>query len=338
MVFRGREDKEETETTIAWTNIEARRIPGVHISFYKFPFLSERGERERKRRKERKREEITQKRKDRRCTSSDESRTKTISQWRHHLFCDSLTHRLIGIRQTYPGLEPDTAAKPDLIPMASHLSPFQFHSWTWQFPLPDRRYLPSFLPVPFVCEIAIFSIVSRNARSAPIRFDGNSIRRSPSCSDLERSEWYRVVSIVHFPCWLTENRDDSIEISFDFHSILLFFSPKNIYHSLFLFEHLKITPWIIQKLSLFHHQEIPINIASMQNKQRREKDRWSLNVGRATFQNPISSRGGMRKEITHLINLLSLSVNANVSRYFANRRAYGAAERIFDTLPFESSH
>lgn len=175
MVFRGREDKEETETTIAWTNIEARRIPGVHISFYKFPFLSERGERERKRRKERKREEITQKRKDRRCTSSDESRTKTISQWRHHLFCDSLTHRLIGIRQTYPGLEPDTAAKPDLIPMASHLSPFQFHSWTWQFPLPDRRYLPSFLPVPFVCEIAIFSIVSRNARSAPIRFDGNSI-------------------------------------------------------------------------------------------------------------------------------------------------------------------
>lgn len=195
MVFRGREDKEETETTIAWTNIEARRIPGVHISFYKFPFLSERGERERKRRKERKREEITQKRKDRRCTSSDESRTKTISQWRHHLFCDSLTHRLIGIRQTYPGLEPDTAAKPDLIPMASHLSPFQFHSWTWQFPLPDRRYLPSFLPVPFVCEIAIFSIVSRNARSAPIRFDGNSIRRSPSCSDLERSEWYRVVCI-----------------------------------------------------------------------------------------------------------------------------------------------
>lgn len=175
MVFRGREDKEEMETTIAWTNIEARRIPGVHISFYKFPFLSERGERERKRRKERKREEITQKRKDRRCTSSDESRTKTISQWRHHLFCDSLTHRLIGIRQTYPGLEPDTAAKPDLIPMASHLSPFQFHSWTWQFPLPDRRYLPPSPPVPFVCEIAIFSIVSRNARSAPIRFDGNSI-------------------------------------------------------------------------------------------------------------------------------------------------------------------
>lgn len=73
---------------------------------------------------------------------SNESRTKTISQWRHHLFCDSLTHRLIGIRQTYPGLEPDTAAKPDLIPMASHLSPFQFHSQSRQFPLPDRRYSP----------------------------------------------------------------------------------------------------------------------------------------------------------------------------------------------------
>lgn len=337
MVFRGREDKEETETTIAWTNIEARRIPGVHISFYKFPFLSERGERERKRRKERKREEITQKRKDRRCTSSDESRTKTISQWRHHLFCDSLTHRLIGIRQTYPGLEPDTAAKPDLIPMASHLSPFQFHSWTWQFPLPDRRYLPPSPPVPFVCEIAIFSIVSRNARSAPIRFDGNSIAELLGSRKIGvvSSRVYRS-STFHVD-WF-KNRDDSIEISFDFHSILLFFSPKNIYHSLFLFEHLKITPWIIQKLSLFHHQEIPINIASMQNKQRREKDRWSLNVGRATFQNPISSRGGMRKEITHLINLLSLSVNANVSRYFANRRAYGAAERIFDTLPFESSH
>lgn len=337
MVFRGREDKEETETTIAWTNIEARRIPGVHISFYKFPFLSERGERERKRRKERKREEITQKRKDRRCTSSDESRTKTISQWRHHLFCDSLTHRLIGIRQTYPGLEPDTAAKPDLIPMASHLSPFQFHSWTWQFPLPDRRYLPPSPPVPFVCEIAIFSIVSRNARSAPIRFDGNSIAELLGSRKIGvvSSRVYRS-STFHVD-WF-KNRDDSIEISFDFHSILLFFSPKNIYHSLFLFEHLKITPWIIQKLSLFHHQEIPINIASMQNKRRREKDGWSLNVGRATFQNPISSRGGMRKEITHLINLLSLSVNANVSRYFANRRAYGAAERIFDTLPFESSH
>lgn len=47
---------------------------------------------------------------------------------RHHLFCDSLTHRLIGIRQTYPGLEPDTAAKPDLIPMASYLFPFQFYT------------------------------------------------------------------------------------------------------------------------------------------------------------------------------------------------------------------
>lgn len=173
----------------------------------------------------------------------------------------------------------------------------------------------------------------------PLPFDSTGIRyvaRRVARISKDRSGIESCVSIVHFPRWLTENRDDSIKISFDFHSILLFFSPKNIYHSLFLFEHLKITPWIIQKLSLFH--QIPINIASMQNKRRREKDGWSLNVGRATFQNPISSRGGMRKEITHLINLLSLSVNANVSRYFANRRAYGAAERIFDTLPFESSH
>lgn len=142
--------------------------------FLQIPFLSERGKRERKRRKERKREEITQKRKDRRCTSSDESRTKTISQWRHHLFCDSLTHRLIGIRQTYPGLEPDTAAKPDLIPMASHLSPFQFHSWTWQFPLPDRRYLlPSFLFHSFAKSP---SFPSFRVMHDPLPFDSTGIR------------------------------------------------------------------------------------------------------------------------------------------------------------------
>lgn len=186
----------------------------AYVSLYKFHFSpKEEKEKEKrafctfyegekkKRRKKKKGKEITQKRKDRRCTSSDESRTKTISQWRHHLFCDSLTHRLIGIRQTYPGLEPDTAAKPDLIPMASHLSPFQFHSWTWQFPLPDRRYLPPSF-VPFVCEIAIFSIVSRNARSF---HPSHSIRR-----EFDTSSWVGWISTdggVSSCRWFTSDVD-----------------------------------------------------------------------------------------------------------------------------------
>lgn len=62
---------------------------------------------------------------------------------------------------------------------------------------------------------------------------------------------------------------------------------------------------------------------------------WGKHVRPVSKSNFLSwKKRSMEEGITHLINLLSLSVNANIP-IFCQQAGIRSARRIFDTLPFE---